>query len=141
MMAARSPLDLEDRLTADDLKDAWMLLSAEDRALSLQAAPRDAAEDLFLGSSAREQSEIVLELPLEERRSWMRLLPPDDAADLVQAAPAGEREGLLALLDDQTRREVTALLAYAEDRAGGLMNPRSTRLTASTRAFSTTRRW
>src|SRR5213592_2456478 len=63
-----------------------------------------------------------------ERRSWMRLLPPDDAADVVQAAPEAEREGLLALLDEPTRKEVAALLAYAEDDAGGLMNPRYARL-------------
>jgi len=58
----------------------------------------------------------------------MRLLPPDDAADLVQEAEDDEREALLALLDEQTRREVMALLAYAEDHAGGLMNPRYARL-------------
>jgi magnesium transporter len=63
-----------------------------------------------------------------ERRSWMRLLPPDDAADVIQAAPDTEREALLALLDDPTRHEVAALLAYAEDDAGGLMNPRYARL-------------
>lgn len=58
----------------------------------------------------------------------MRLLPLDDAADLVQAAPFGEREGLLELLDDAARREVVALMAYGEDVAGGLMNPRFMRL-------------
>src|SRR5207249_2400712 len=55
-------------------------------------------------------------------------LPPDDAADLVQEANEEEREGLLALLDEATRREVAALLAYAEDDAGGLMNPRYARV-------------
>ena len=128
MTAARQPFDLEDRLTGSELRDAWPLLSAEDRALSLHLAPRADAEDLFLGLMAHDQAQIVLELPVEERRSWMRLLPPDDAADVIQAAADTEREGLLALLDDQTRREVTALLAYAEDRAGGLMNPRYARL-------------
>ena len=58
----------------------------------------------------------------------MRLLPPDDAADVIQEAPTEKREALLALLDEPTRREVTALLAYAEDDAGGLMNPRFARL-------------
>ena len=33
--------------------------------------------------------------------------------------------GLLALLDEPTRKEVIALLEYKEDEAGGLMNPRS----------------
>jgi magnesium transporter len=58
----------------------------------------------------------------------MRLLAPDDAADAVQAAPEEERDGLLALLDDSARKEVTALLAYAEDQAGGLMSPRFARV-------------
>src|SRR5207249_3029819 len=77
---------------------------------------------------ARDQAELILETSAGERRSWMRLLPPDDAADVVQAAPQAEREGLLALLDEPTRKEVAALLAYAEDDAGGLMNPRYARL-------------
>ena len=67
-------------------------------------------------------------MPAREQRSWMRLLPPDDAADVIQAAPTEKRDALLALLDEPTRREVTALLAYAEDNAGGLMNPRYARL-------------
>src|SRR5205814_10319530 len=52
-----------------------------------------------------------------------------DAADLIQELPE-EREKMLGLLDDQTRREVAALLAYKEDQAGGLMNPRFARLRA-----------
>src|SRR4029434_1536583 len=54
--------------------------------------------------------------------------PCDVAADVVQAAPEEERDGLLALLDDSTRKEVTVLLAYAEDQAGGLMSPRFARV-------------
>jgi magnesium transporter len=58
----------------------------------------------------------------------MRSLEPDDAVDLVQAAEEEERDGLLGLLDETTRREVKALSAYAEDQAGGLMNPRYARV-------------
>lgn len=58
----------------------------------------------------------------------MRLLPPDDAADVLQLAPEEERDSLAAQLDDVTRCEVNALLAYKEDAAGGLMNPRFARL-------------
>jgi magnesium transporter len=56
------------------------------------------------------------------------LLAPDDAADLIQEAPAEEREALLSLLDNVTQREVKGLLDYAEDEAGGLMNTRYSRL-------------
>jgi magnesium transporter len=127
-MTAARPADVEDRLTADELHHAWPLLSAEDRALSLRAAARSDAEDVFLGVTAPEQADIIQELPLEERRSWLRLLPPDDAADVIQSSPEPERDGLLALLDEPTRREVLVLMAYAEDRAGGLMSPRYARL-------------
>lgn len=58
----------------------------------------------------------------------MRALAPDDVADVVQKAHEEERGKLLALLDEPTRKEVGALLAYAEDEAGGLMNPRYARL-------------
>jgi len=42
----------------------------------------------------------------------------------VQQIEPQRREEILALLDDPTRKEVTGLLAYSEDAAGGLMNPR-----------------
>src|SRR5262249_40689703 len=62
------------------------------------------------------------------RRQWMRMLEPDDVADLIQQAGEGHRDKLLGLLDAPTRKEVTALLAYEEDEAGGLMSTRYARL-------------
>lgn len=75
-----------------------------------------------------EQLSVLLELPPAEQLIWMRMLPLDDAADLIQAAPPEQRDRLLGLLEDGARSEVKALLAYAEDVAGGLMNPRFVRL-------------
>ena len=118
----------ERTLRVTELLDAWPVLSAEERLEGLRLLPHADAEDLLLSLPARDQAELILETSAGERRSWMRLLPPDDAADVVQAAPRAEREGLLALLDEPTRKEVAALLAYAEDDAGGLMNPRYARL-------------
>src|SRR5207248_1382984 len=91
--------------------------------------PRDAAEEVFFSLTPRDKADLLFHLPPAELRSWMRGLAPDDAADLIQEM-LPERERLLALLDDQTRREVQALLAYKEDHAGGLMNPRFARLRA-----------
>jgi magnesium transporter len=111
-----------------EIREIWPLLSMVDRVEAFSLLPRDEAEDLFFGLDARDQSRVVAGLPAREQRSWMRLLPPDDAADMIQAAEPEQREALLALLDEPTRLEVTALLAYAEDDAGGLMNPRFIRL-------------
>jgi len=124
----RDPRRAEGGGTAEALREDWSDLTAEERAGAFRAVARDKAEELFFELSARDQAELVRELPPRERRSWMRLLPPDDAADLLLEVPAEERDAFMALLDDATRREVSALLAYAEDAAGGLMSPWFARL-------------
>ncbi len=123
--AAEEPFESPSR---DDLREAWHVLTEAERAEGFRILPRDQAEDFFGDLDSNAQAKLLWALPASERRSWMRLLPPDDAADLVQAAADELREPLLALLDDPTRKEVTALLAYAEDDAGGLMNPRFARV-------------
>ena len=108
--------------------NVWQTLSPEERIEFFKNLPDAEKDDLFLALSARDQSELLLSLPPNERRIWMRLLPPDDATDVIQETPEEERANLLSLLDDYNRREVVALLAYAEDDAGGLMSPRFARL-------------
>lgn len=107
---------------------SWSGLSRSGRARTFRSLNRDEREQLFLGLSAQEQAELLLSMPPHERFTYLRTLPPDDAADLIQEASADERQGLLDLLDGVARAEVTALLAYAEDDAGGLMNPRFARI-------------
>jgi magnesium transporter len=128
MSAPAEQRTVESGLTATDLREAWPVLSVSERIEGLTLLPPAEAETLFLSLPSREQGDIVLESPADARRSWMRMLPPDDAADVVQLAEDEDREALLALLLPSTRREVAALLAYAEDDAGGLMNPRYGRL-------------
>ena len=118
----------ERSLLAVELQEAWPVLSADERVEGLRLLPYREAEDFLLALPARDQADLILDTSAGERRAWMRLLPPDDAADVVQAAPEEARGELLALLDEPTRLEVSALLKYAEDDAGGLMNPRYARL-------------
>ena len=111
----------------EQLIDRWNELSPEERLEAFQQIPRDHADDFFLNLTGRDQTMLILSLPDGQRRLWMRLLAPDDAADVIQEAPEEDRARLLGLLDDSSRREVSALLAYAEDAAGGLMSPRFAR--------------
>ncbi len=115
-------------LLADDLRDAWASLDDEERLEGFRLLEAAEAESLFDSLDARDQAALILRMREPERQLWMRQLAPDDAADLVQAAPPEEREALLRVLDALTRSEVSALLAYAEDEAGGLMSPRYVRL-------------
>jgi magnesium transporter len=108
--------------------ELWPSLTHDKRAEIFQQLLRSDAEELFLNLSASDQHPLIEDLPWAEKRSWLRLLAPDDAADLIQEFPIEERERLLSLLDEVTRKEVTALMAYAEDDAGGLMNPRFIRM-------------
>jgi magnesium transporter len=121
-------MDLREGLTAAELRHVWSIVASDDRIVGFKLLPRGEAEEFFLELPARDQSELLLSLPPDEQRAWIRLLPPDDAADLIQVAPLEAKERLLSLLDEPTRKEVNALLAYAEDAAGGLMNPRYARL-------------
>jgi len=115
-------------LTADDLRDTWPMLSPEDRREGFELLGRAEAEEFYLDLDGEDQLEVVRTRPEGQRALWLRLLPPDDIVDVLQAADEAERGWLLALLDDFTREEVGALLAYAEDDAGGLMSTRFVRV-------------
>jgi magnesium transporter len=122
--------ETSDAITETEVRDTWPLLSRADRALAFHLLSREHAGDFFLALGSADQAELLETMAPAERRTWIRVLPPDDAADVMQAATDAERPALLALLDEATRREVSALLAHAEDRAGGLMDPRYSRLRA-----------
>ena len=118
----------EKNFTAAELYDAWPVLSLTERVEGFELLQRDEADDFFRQLSARHRAELIVALPPGEQRLWLRLLAPDDAADVIQEAPAAQRDHLVSLLDNFTQREVKGLLDYAEDEAGGLMNTRYSRL-------------
>lgn len=118
----------DDRLTAAELREIWAVLSPAERVDSFEHIDRSEVHGFFLSLSGQEQAAILLAMRSGERRLWMRLLAPDDAADVVQLVPPQDRASFLEMLDEPTRREVAALMAYAEDAAGGLMSPRFARL-------------
>lgn len=128
MTAAAQPEIERTALSAAELTDMWPVLSPDERVEAFRALDRSESDDLFLSMSSQDQATLLLGLPGGERRLWMRLLPPDDAVDVLQELPEESRGPFFDMLDAATRQEVTALLAYAEDEAGGLMNPRFARI-------------
>ncbi len=110
------------------LHEEWDQLDVEGKLKCFQDLAAADAEEFFRELSSQEEAEILLALPSREQRLWLRVLDPDDAADVLQEMPEEDRPQLLNLLDDSTKTEVTALMAYAEDQAGGLMSPRYARV-------------
>lgn len=110
------------------LIESWSAFGPGERKNRFAELPRTEAEELFLNLRPHEQAELIIEASVLEKRSWVRMLAPDDVADLIQEMGTEHKDEILAILDPQTRREVIALLAYEEDNAGGLMSSRFVRL-------------
>jgi len=115
-------------LAVEDLRDAWRLLDAAERIEGFRLLGREDAQEFFGALPSAEQLQLIEQSSATERRHLLRMLAPDDAADLLQELPDEQRQPLLGLYDDVTRREIASLLAYREDVAGGLMNPRFARV-------------
>jgi magnesium transporter len=122
------PNALTASLAVEDLRDAWRLLDAAERIEGFRLLGREDAQEFFGALPSAEQLQLIEQSSATERRHLLRMLAPDDAADLLQELPDEQRQPLLGLYDDVTRREVASLLAYREDVAGGLMNPRFARV-------------
>jgi len=111
-----------------DLHSLWPDQSLTDRIITFKGLPLAEAQQFFRELSTKHQFEIISALAEPEQTVWLRILDPDDAADLMQETPPADRQRLLGLLDDNTHNEVQALLNYREDVAGGLMSPRFARV-------------
>ena len=70
--------------THRELLDLWPDLNVGERLAAFAELPRREADDFFLDLSARDQANLIASLPDGERRLWLRLLAPDDAADVIQ---------------------------------------------------------
>jgi magnesium transporter len=115
-------------LIQQGIREIWSGLDRLQRLQLFSTLDSVDAEELFLDLAAPEQLELLEGMPLLNRRGWLRLLAPDDTADLVQCVNRADQTDYLSLLEEAGRAEVEALMAYAEDQAGGLMSPRFARL-------------
>src|SRR5438094_584484 len=85
--------------SGSELRGEWNGLSLTEKIEKIKTLSYDDAESFFQNLTAAEQAEMLhaFERP-GERRLWIRLLAPDDAADLIQAAPEDQRQNLLGYL-------------------------------------------
>ena len=79
------------------------------------------------------QAEIISDLDKDTRKKFLKVYPPseiinflnqlasDDTADILNELPIKEREQVLSGLEPELKLQVTELLRYEENVAGGLM--------------------
>ncbi|HNV85895.1 MAG TPA: magnesium transporter [Candidatus Omnitrophota bacterium] len=114
----------DERLTLFEVREMWDVLSPDEQIEAFELLDRPSAQEFLFTLSRHKRAAFILQASEAERLFWMRQLPPDEAADIIQQSPKKQRSKLLELLDERTRREVQALLTYKADVAGGLMNTR-----------------
>jgi magnesium transporter len=97
---------------------------AEQRRLWQVIDSRDLQAEILSLLPEESVAQLTNEMTEEVVADLLDRMDPDDAVDVVGALSEGVRERVLAELDDGDGHEVTELLAYAPDTAGGLMSSR-----------------
>lgn len=111
-------------LNYQELRNHWEESNIELKYSLLRSLPFEEAQEFFHLLRSDEQLDFISPLEANERRKWLFILPLDDTADLLQNLEPEERAEYIELLPEKTKREIQGLLAYAEDVAGGIMNPK-----------------
>ena len=83
--------------------------------------PEDAAEVLFAIDDKELMVDILLELPRNMATAIANEIPSDEAADMLEDMDESERSRILSLFEDEAVDDITDLLTYESDTAGGLM--------------------
>ncbi len=78
--------------------------------------------DILLYVNDNLRTSLIRDMESHELVAAAEGLDPDDLADLLPEMPEEVIQQLLQNLDDQHRERLEAVLPYAEDTAGGLMN-------------------
>ncbi len=113
---------LEEQHPEDIAEYLETLDDREEQAALIQVLePEDAAEVLFAIDDKELMVSIFLELPRNMASAIANEIPSDEAADMLEDLDDNERSRILSLFEDEAVDDITDLLTYESDTAGGLM--------------------
>lgn len=95
--------------------------NAEESKYVLDLLPIDMQADIVRDLDSDTRKNFLKTYPPQEITAFLNLLASDDAADILNELPIKEREEVLSGLETELRVQVTELLRYEENVAGGLM--------------------
>lgn len=98
-------------------------LSVDDRERIINILPADLASEVISEMDEEHNpGELLVGLHPEKRSEIMEELDYDDATDIISQLTHEDQQEILADIDQEDATNIRALLSYAEDSAGGLMN-------------------
>jgi CBS domain-containing protein len=109
------------RLRPGEVADLLEDLGTAARRELLSVLEPEAAADALEEMEPRELSALLQEASPEEAAGLVARMEPDEAADALRQLEEEDREELLGHMPEATATQLTALLGYPRDEAGGLM--------------------
>ncbi len=114
---------LLEELHPADIAEIMELLSMEEAKHIYLLLEGDKASDVLLEIPEEDRKRFLAELPAEViARQYIEYMDTDDAADVIGELPQQKKEEVLSYIDDEEYAEdIASLLEYDEDTAGGIM--------------------
>jgi sporulation protein YlmC with PRC-barrel domain len=105
-----------------DLADIVEDLSPEERSAVIETLDSEVAADALSEVEPKMQVSILESLDTETAADIVEEMAPDEAADALAELEDATSEEILQEMEVEPKSDVTELLEYEEDTAGGLMN-------------------
>ncbi|SDR69218.1 magnesium transporter [Formosa sp. Hel1_31_208] len=105
-----------------DIAEILDELDLEDSVYVIKLLDSETTSDILMELDEDTREKVLKNLSAKEIAEEIEELDTDDAADMIAELPeARQAEVISRIEDDEHREEITELLAYDEDTAGGLM--------------------
>ena len=122
----RLRLNISNRLLEDmhpaDLADIVEKLSPQDREAIFENIDSEVAAETLSEVDPGIQASILASLETEKAADIVEEMPPDEAADVLAELEQETSQGILQEMEAEPKSEVSELLEFEEDTAGGMMN-------------------
>ena len=109
-------------LSPGDLSEVLRPLNFEETAAVLRTLPPDPLAEVLGEIDNRSLSALFALLDVDEIADIIEEMPSDEATDLLGELDQAQAQQILAAMEEEERSEVSELLRYPPESAGGLMD-------------------